>query len=93
MFREPEKKLTAKRARAPKPKVADLAAGGDIVTDEKPAKAPRQFKAFVPTGPVYDESMRPPKTTLPATRLISWNVAGLRAILRKVSWEAFGVDL
>ena len=35
-------------------------------------------------GPTYEESMRPPPPTQPAFRLLSWNVAGLRAIVRKV---------
>ena len=35
-------------------------------------------------GPLYDVSMRPPKLEGPAFRVMSWNVAGIRAVLKKV---------
>lgn len=34
-------------------------------------------------GPAYDVSMRAPKYEAPALRFISWNVAGMRALLKK----------
>lgn len=37
----------------------------------------------LPTGPVYDISMRAPKHDGPAHRFISWNVAGMRALMKK----------
>lgn len=37
------------------------------------------------TGPLYEASMRPPAYGGPATRILSWNVAGLRSLLKKAS--------
>eukprot|EP00879_Flechtneria_rotunda_P028821 GHRR01031051.1.p1 GENE.GHRR01031051.1~~GHRR01031051.1.p1 ORF type:complete len:369 (+),score=113.21 GHRR01031051.1:241-1347(+) len=36
-----------------------------------------------PPGPLYDSSMRPPNYEGPAHRFISWNVAGMRALVSK----------
>ena len=36
-------------------------------------------------GPLYDQEMRPPAYDGPATRILSWNVAGLRGLLKRVS--------
>lgn len=38
---------------------------------------------LVATGPVYDTSMRAAKFDGPAHRFISWNVAGMRALMKK----------
>jgi hypothetical protein len=35
------------------------------------------------TGPLYDTSMRAPTLDGPAHRFISWNVAGMRALMKK----------
>jgi hypothetical protein len=37
---------------------------------------------------MYDQSMRPPAHDGPATKVLSWNVAGLRALLKKVGTAA-----
>lgn len=48
----------------------------------KPKKAPALPKE--PVGTKYDEkTMRPDTKALDATRILSWNVAGLRALLKK----------
>jgi hypothetical protein len=57
---------------------------------DKPVKgkprAKREAKAKPPPLPSWDYSMRPPAlpTEQPSCRILSWNVAGLRALLRKV---------
>jgi hypothetical protein len=38
---------------------------------------------LLPPGPLYEVSMRAPKYEGPALRFISWNVAGMRALMRK----------
>ena len=35
-------------------------------------------------GPIYDIGMRPDPSTGPIFNVMSWNVAGLRALLKKV---------
>jgi hypothetical protein len=35
-------------------------------------------------GPLYDVSMRPPRFEGAAHRFLSWNVAGFRALIKKV---------
>jgi len=66
---------------------ADAAtAGGDDAEggSRKPAKKPRAKKVEWPPGPLYDpETMRPPRCESPALHIISWNVAGLRALTSK----------
>eukprot|EP00798_Chlamydomonas_sp_ICE-L_P000943 gene943-36023_t len=47
----------------------------------KKEKDPATIKA---TGPIYEASMRPAANEAPAFRVASWNVAGLRALLKKL---------
>ncbi|KAI3426491.1 hypothetical protein D9Q98_008857 [Chlorella vulgaris] len=51
----------------------------------KAAPAKRVAKAKPPPGPAWDASMRPQPLAAgtPACRILSWNVAGLRALLKK----------
>lgn len=52
--------------------------------------AMRQASADSCAGPLYDQEMRPPAYDGPATRILSWNVAGLRSLLKRVSLKATG---
>lgn len=61
------------------------ALGSNEGSKAKPAaKKPRAKKVEWPPGPLYDPAtMRPPKCANPALHVISWNVAGIRALLKK----------
>lgn len=56
----------------------------------KAKRAPAKPKA--PPGPVWEPSMRPPPLgdDVKQARILSWNVAGLRALLKKVKEAAEG---
>ncbi|PSC68027.1 apurinic endonuclease-redox isoform X3 [Micractinium conductrix] len=56
----------------------------------KAKRAPAKPKA--PAGPLWDSSLRPAPLAedVPACRILSWNVAGLRALLKKVKEVADG---
>lgn len=87
----------AKQPVAP-PKAAAVAADGSAA-DAPPAaagaepdaapkaaakpKTKRKTKTDEPPGPMYDTGMRAPKYDGPAHRFISWNVAGMRALMKK----------
>lgn len=51
-----------------------------------PAKKKRSSAAAAkpPPGPVFDQSMRPTPLEGPGFRVLTWNVAGLRALLKEV---------
>jgi hypothetical protein len=59
----------------------------------KPKAARKRKAPPAPTGPLWDPSMRPPPLSAgtPAVRILSWNVAGLRALLKKVEEGKEGV--
>lgn len=74
----------AAKAAADAQAAAQAAAGPDAEGQEPPPpKKKRQKKQPWPPGPIYEQSMRPPAFDGPATRIVSWNVAGLRSLLKK----------
>lgn len=65
---------------------ADNGAGPEPATEAQPPKTKAKKAAKSPPpppGPVFDQSMRPPALEEPGFRVISWNVAGLRALQKK----------
>jgi hypothetical protein len=46
-------------------------------------KSKRKTATNEPPGPMYDTGMRAPRYDGPAHRFISWNVAGMRALMKK----------
>ena len=77
----------AEAAAQPPPAKKKRSAGGSGSAASKAAKAP--------PGPVFDHTMRPAALD-PATgfRILSWNVAGLRALLKEVGgqWAVGGKE-
>lgn len=84
----PKRKAVAPPEQAAEPAAATTA-GIDKKTAAKPKAAKRVAKPKAPKpplGPAWDASMRPPPLPdgTPASHILSWNVAGLRALLKKV---------
>lgn len=83
--------VQAKKARAPrKGSKADVAAAGTSGaqdgTEPVQAAAPKARRAKAPKpepAPVYSEAMRPAAPSGPTFKMITWNVAGLRALMKK----------
>lgn len=75
--------VTATAAADP-PAAAEAGAGKAGAAKPKAKRAPAKPKP--PPGPAWDSSMRPPPLAegVQACRILSWNVAGLRALLKKV---------
>eukprot|EP00887_Chlorella_sp_A99_P007478 scaffold2.g7478.t1 len=82
-----QRRTPAKAAAAGAPAAAE--AGGAPPAAKPAAKGRGRGKAAAaapksPPGPVYDASMRPPPLAAgQAFKVLSWNVAGLRALLKK----------
>lgn len=57
----------------------------------KLAKSSRQRStaAKLPPGPIFEQRMRPAPLTEPGFKIMSWNVAGLRALLKEVNKTRF----
>lgn len=70
-------------ADAPPAADADAAAAAAPPRAAAKPKTTRKTASDEPTGPVYDTSMRAPTLEGPAHRFISWNVAGMRALMKK----------